>query len=242
MELQPITRRTFLKGLGVTLTGLVVAGCERSATTATPVNPLNELPITAPDGAIRRLWEGGQRFVSNQMIRPNQTMTRRKELTKGQKPFATIFSCVDSRVPPELIFDRGLGDLFVIRTAGHVLDRAALGSIQFGVEELAIPLIVVLGHSSCGAVKATVELTEKQGKAAGSIQYLVDYITPAVREAEELPGTLLDNTISVNIMRTVESLAESPIIKEAVEEGRVKILGARYDLTTGGSQGVISKP
>jgi len=113
--------------------------------------------VSSPDEALSWLVEGNERYAQARLERPNQGADRRAVLAQGQHPFATIFGCSDSRVPVELVFDRGLGDLFVVRTAGHVVDRAVLGSIQFGVKELEVPLIMVLGHEGCGAVAAAVD-------------------------------------------------------------------------------------
>src|SRR5688572_32698659 len=132
-----ISRRRFLQVSAVTTAGAVLAGCA-----AAPAATLNESPVATPDEALTRLMEGNQRYVGNKTVDPNQTSDRRVALTGEQHPFATIFSCVDSRVPPELVFDRGLGDLFVIRTAGQAVDDAVLGSLQFGVAELKIPLLM----------------------------------------------------------------------------------------------------
>src|SRR5215470_4201692 len=142
------TRRAFLRLAGATLAGAALTACAQSPMATTVAEP----PVTNPDEALARLQEGNQRYVALQATHPNQTGSRRSELAQSQKPFAIVFGCVDSRAAPELVFDRGLGDLFVIRTAGHVLDNAALGSIQYGVAELKIPLIMVLGHKRCGAV------------------------------------------------------------------------------------------
>ena len=154
-------------------------------------------------------------------------------MAQGQKPFAIVFGCVDSRVPPELVFDRGLGDVFVIRTAGQVLDDAGLGSIEFGVEELGIPLVMVLGHEKCGAVAATIEAVEHNAEAPGHIGALVEGIRPAVEQVKGQPGDLLDNAVRANVELTVRQLKTSPILAEALETGHIKIVGARYDLDTG---------
>jgi carbonic anhydrase len=140
---------------------------------------------------------------------------------------------VDSRVPPELVFDRGLGDLFVIRTAGQVIDTAVLGSLEFGVAELKIPLLMVLGHEKCGAVKATIETVEKGGTAEADIEALVNGIRPAVEHAKGEAGDLLDNAVKANVVAVVQKLKQSPILKEAIEQGKLTIVGARYDLDTG---------
>jgi len=140
---------------------------------------------------------------------------------------------VDSRVPPELVFDRGLGDLFVVRTAGQALDNAGLGSIEFGVEELNIPLVMVLGHQKCGAVAATIEVLEKKAEAHDQIRTLVELIKPAVEKVKNKPGDLLDNAIRANIALGVDKLKTTPILTEHLEKGKMKIVGAYYNLDTG---------
>jgi carbonic anhydrase len=225
-SLYRLSRREFLKASGLTAVSVTLAACA-------PTQVSTEAPVTNADEALQRLLEGNERYVANKSIDLNESQSRRVELAKGQNPFATIFSCVDSRVPPELVFDRGLGDLFVIRTAGQVVDNAVLGSLEFGVAELKIPLLVVLGHESCGAVKATVEAVENNATAEAEINWLVDGIRPAVEEAKTQSGDLLDNAVKANVFLTDERLKGSPILSEAVETGELKIVGARYDLNTG---------
>jgi carbonic anhydrase len=195
--------------------------------------PNPKASITTADEALHHLLEGNRRYSTNQAVHLNQTSPRRLEVAQGQHPFAIIFGCVDSRVPPEIIFDRGLGDLFVIRTAGHVIDRAALGSIEFGMLELNIPLIVVLGHERCGAVKATVESLAHHSQEPGQIEMLVEAISPAVEKAKSQPGDLVENAVRVNIELTVNSLKTSPVLADALTKSQLKIVGARYDLDTG---------
>ncbi len=189
--------------------------------------------MTNADEALQKLMEGNERYVANKSTDLNKSQSRRVELANGQSPFATIFSCVNSRVPPELVFDRGLGDLFVIRTAGHVIDHAVLGSLEFGVAELKIPLLMVLGHEKCGAVKATVEAVEHNATAEAEINWLVDGIRPAVEEVKGQSGDLLDNAVKANVSLTVERLKESAILSEALEKSELRIVGGRYDLDTG---------
>ena len=177
--------------------------------------------------------EGNKRYTSNMAFGGNETPGRRKVLAAGQKPFATIFSCVDSRVPPELVFDRGLGDLFVIRSAGEVVDKAILGSLEFGVAELKIPLLVVLGHEKCGAINATISTVKANGKAEGEIEYLVESLTPAVKKVLGTGGDELDKAVRTNVEMVVESLKASPILEEAIKAGTLKIVGARYALESG---------
>lgn len=202
--------------------------------------PIPEAPITSADEALQRLLEGNRRYSTNQATNLNQTPLRRIEVAQAQHPFAIIFGCVDSRVPPEIIFDRGLGDLFVIRTAGQVIDRAALGSIEFGVVELNIPLIMVLGHERCGAVKGTIESLEQHAPAPGQIELLVESIRPAVEKAKSQPGELLENAVRANIELTVSQLKGSPMLAEAIQKGQLKVVGARYDLDTGSVALIVS--
>jgi carbonic anhydrase len=225
-QLYRLSRRDFLRASGLTAASVTLAACA-------PAQLNVEAPVANADEALQRLKEGNERYVANKSIDLNESQSRRIELAKGQNPFATIFSCVDSRVPPELIFDRGLGDLFVIRTAGQVIDNAVLGSLEFGVAELKIPLLLVLGHEKCGAVKATVEAVENNGTAEAEINWLVDGIRPAVEVAKMQSGDLLDNAVKANVLLTVERLKRSSILSEALEKGALKIIGARYDLDTG---------
>lgn len=185
--------------------------------------------VTA-DQAMEKLMTGNKQFVGAKFGHPNQTTERRMELTSGQHPFATIVSCSDSRVPPEIIFDQGLGDLFVIRVAGNVIDDLALGSIEYAADHLSVPLIMVLGHEKCGAVTATVE----GGEAHGHLDAFMNAIKPAVEKAKALPGDRVDNAVIANVKMVVEQLQSSkPILAELVKEGKLKIVGARYDLDTG---------
>lgn len=225
-----LSRRDFLSLSGLAIAGLAVSACSPSAN---PLAPTAEPAISSPDEALQRLKEGNQRYVANKTVDPNQSENRRIELAQGQHPFATILGCVDSRVPPELVFDRGLGDLFVIRSAGQAIDRAVLGSIEYGAAELNIPLILVLGHEKCGAVKATVEAVENHTQAPGSIEYLVDAIEPAVERAKAQAGDLLDNAVRANVENNVAQLKESAILAGLLKDGKLQIVGGRYDLDTG---------
>ena len=223
-----LNRRHFLhlSGLAVSVT---LGACAAPIQSPLPV----EAPVQNPQEALDRLLAGNQRYAASQSLPLNESTQRRGEVAQGQHPFATIFSCVDSRVPPEMVFDRGLGDLFVIRTAGHVIDQAVLGSLEFGVAELKIPLLLVLGHAKCGAVNATLEAIEHHAEAPASIGYLVAGITPAIELAAEQPGDRLDNCIRANVTLTVERLHESPILAEAVAQGQLLIVGAHYNLDAG---------
>jgi carbonic anhydrase len=186
--------------------------------------------ITA-DQAMKNLMEGNTRFVSGNSIHPDQSIAdRRAELVTSQHPFAVIVTCSDSRIPPEIVFDQGLGDIFVVRTAGQVMDNVTLGTIEYAVAHLNVPLVLVLGHDSCGAVEATVS----GGEAPGHIASLVEAIKPAVDTAKGMKGDLLNNSIDVNTMNIVDELKSSqPILYPAVKEGKLEIVGARYHLDSG---------
>ena len=182
------------------------------------------------ESAQQKLIDGNKRYVNAKLSHPNQTDQRRTEVAKGQHPFAAIVSCSDSRVPPEIIFDQGLGDLFVIRLAGNILDDAALGSLEYAVEHLGVKYIMVLGHERCGAVDATV----KGGEVPGHISSLVKAIQPAVEKVKNQPGDLLDNAVRANVTMVVQQLKSSgPILEELVKKGDLAIAGARYDLDDG---------
>ena len=185
-----------------------------------------------PDNALRRLLQGNARFVADKSASDESTQ-RRIALASAQAPFATIFGCVDSRVSPELIFDQGLGDLFVIRTAGQVLDRAVLGSLEFGVAELGIKVLVVLGHERCGAVKAAMDVLEEQGTAPAEIEYLVEALAPAVEQGRRMGGDPWNQAVRAQISLVVNQLRQTPLLKNALAEGTLKIVGAYYDLETG---------
>ncbi|MFA6055540.1 MAG: carbonic anhydrase [Thermodesulfovibrionales bacterium] len=188
---------------------------------------------TAGDESLQKLMDGNKRYVEGTPINKDLGDTRRKEILKGQHPFATVITCSDSRVPPEHIFDQGLGDIFVIRVAGNVVDSIALGSIEYGTEHVQTPLLVLLGHSDCGAVKATLGA---KGAPEGNIGAIVKKIQPAVKKAKKKGGSneeVLETAIKENVMNVYGDVMKSPVIKELVHEGKLKIVAAEYDLATG---------
>ena len=192
----------------------------------------NEPSEVGADEALQRLLDGNARFVAG---KPNVRQTsdlieRRRALVQEQKPFAVILGCSDSRVPPELVFDVGLGDIFVIRTAGEVVDTIDVGSIEYAVEHLGTPLIVVLGHERCGAVNAAVT----GGNESGSIPAVLKAISAAVAETKGKSGDAIDNVVRANAIDIARHLATmGPIISPRVQSGKVKIVAARYDLDSG---------
>ncbi len=182
--------------------------------------------------ALKRLLDGNKRYAANKPTL-DESAQRRIEVAAGQKPFAAILSCVDSRVAPELVFDQGLGDLFVIRTAGQVLDKAVLGSLEFGVAELHITLLMVFGHEHCGAIKAAMDVLQKHGTAKADIEYLVEALAPAVEIGHRSGGDVWDNAVRAQINLLVKKLKHSPILDKAVKKGELLIVGAYYNLETG---------
>lgn len=179
---------------------------------------------------IQKLLDGNSRFAAGTAVKPNQNQKRRSELTSAQHPEAIVLSCSDSRVAPEIIFDQGLGDLFIIRTAGHVIDDIALASIEYAAEHLHVSVIIVLGHKSCGAVKATIDGHE----LPGHLNSLTKAIAPAVESALNQDGDLFENAIKNNIKDTVAKLKSSePILAELVKNNKLTVVGAYYDLDSG---------
>ncbi len=183
-----------------------------------------------PDGALQKLMEGNQRYIQQKRTFPDQARSRVVEVAQGQHPFATILACSDSRVAPEIIFDQGLGDLFDIRIAGNFIDDVVLGNMEYAALELGVPLLVILGHERCGAVKAALD-----GKAVpGHISTLVAAIKPAVDATKNREGDAWDNAVRANVKMNVNKLkSSSPILAAAVKAGQLKVVGARYDLDSG---------
>jgi carbonic anhydrase len=240
-----LSRREWLGVAGMAAAATVVAACgsrgKSSAPTAAVTVPAPpdfnaehaEPTIADPDAALKELMDGNKRFVDAQMVHPAQDPATRLRVSQGQRPFATILTCSDSRLPPEVIFDQGLGDLFVIRVAGNVVDPALLGSVEYSVVHLHAPLVLVIGHDRCGAVEATLENIQDNTTPHGDIAALVEAIKPAVPVAEERPGGLLDNTIRVNAEMSRDTIAKSSELEEPLKSGRLKVLAAYYGLDAG---------
>lgn len=187
-------------------------------------------PSATADQVLALLIEGNRRFVGGVATHPNQGVERRTELASGQHPRAVVVACADSRVSPELLFDQGLGDLFVIRNAGNLIDDHALGSIEYAVEHLHVPVVIVLGHARCGAVAAAVASHD----APGHIKSIVQTLQPAVAMAREKPGDVAANAARISAKLSAADLAQSqPIVGAAVRAGHVRVVAALYDLETG---------
>jgi carbonic anhydrase len=242
--------------LACCLIAITLPAANQLVTAADPTH--SNQPMVSPAEAISRLKEGNSRFTAGNMQHPHvssgertymgknsyenagaislgmsaeQAAKRRTELAKSQHPFAIILSCSDSRVPPEIVFDEGLGDLFIVRVAGNVLNDEGLGSIEYGVDVLGARLILVLGHQSCGAVDAAMKTVAAKGKAPGHIQSLVTAIKPVIVAT---PKGDLETMIKANVKHVVEALRSStPILKAKVDSGDVQVIGGYYSLDTG---------
>lgn len=236
-----ITRRAVMGGAvaGSTLAlapaaAFAAAGTQGVAPPA-PVGPDGKTTLTA-DQALALLKEGNRRFIADSPALGPISRQRRLAIAQSQAPFATLVSCSDSRVGPEQLFGRGLGELFIVRNAGNtVSSNQALGSLEYAVAVLGTPLVVVLGHERCGAVDAAVKVVKDNASFPGSIGRMVEPIIPAALAARS-DGTInLDNAIRANVRRTVEQLrnAVEPVLLEPQRQGRLKVVGAYYDLDTG---------
>jgi carbonic anhydrase len=183
------------------------------------------------------LLEGNARFATGKTTSPRRSPADFQQLAEGQAPFAVVVSCADSRVAPEILFDVGKGDIFVVRVAGNVIDGAGpvvKGSIEYAIAELNVPLIMVLGHTNCGAVKAAIKHIDARDSLPGAINDLVELIKPAVAQSKSEPGDPLDNAIRKNVTLGVERLKGlGPIVAPRVTEGKVKVVGGVYDLHSG---------
>jgi carbonic anhydrase len=223
-------RRTFLKLAGAGALSFRSLGRSRAAEIEAPPKPQN---VISPNAALERLMEGNGRYLEGKMKR-HDFIAERPALALGQNPFAGILGCADSRVGPEYAFDTSRGDLFVCRVAGNFADMPTIASFEYAVAVLGTPLILVLGHSKCGAVDAAVKAV-KDGKAfSGHIPSLIEAIRPAVKMAQDQPGDLLDNAIKQNILINVAKLKTTgPILNDAVEGGKLKVAGGLYSLDTG---------
>jgi carbonic anhydrase len=228
---KPVSRREFiwLSGLAAGAAGLALSTMGRAAD---PPRGGRDADTVLP-----QLLEGNKRFMNGELAHPRRKPEDFVPLAEGQAPLTAIVCCADSRVAPELIFDQGVGDLFVIRVAGNVITGAGAsvkGSIEYAVAELDVRLIVVLGHSQCGAVKAAIKHIDVKDALPGSISGLVDLIRPAVAAVKNKQGNILDNAIKANVEQGVERLKHlEPILASSVKKGTLKVIGAVYDLHSG---------
>jgi carbonic anhydrase len=222
-----LSRRNSLKFVaGAIGTGILAA--RAGAELAAPQPVIAESAMN-PDKALTLLTEGNERFVENKRKYPNQEWTRITEVAPSQAPFAAILGCADSRVPAEIVFDRGFGDIFVCRVAGNVATPEEIGSLEFAALVLGVKVIMVLGHERCGAVKAAIQ----GGELPGDIGSLTEAILPAVESSKNQAGDPVENAVKANVRLQANRLKASPVLNQLIEEGKLKIVGGHYDLDTG---------
>ena len=222
-----LSRRNSLKFVaGAIGTGILAARAGADLAAPAPAIAQNDL---TPDTALKQLMDGNKRFVDRKRQSPNQDLPRLLEVAISQKPFAAILGCADSRFPSEIIFDQGLGDLFVCRVAGNVATPEEIGSLEFGTLVLGAKVLVVIGHKRCGAVDATI----KGAQVPGQIGSLLDAIRPAVESSKGQSGDRLDNASKANVVLQANKLKASPVISKLIEENKLKVVGGYYDLDTG---------
>ncbi|MTJ08873.1 carbonic anhydrase [Anabaena sp. UHCC 0253] len=221
-----LSRRNLLQiGTGIISAGVAVAV---SSHLITPEPAVAQNNISA-DEALQLLMDGNDRFANRKRRYGNQGSTRLREVAKGQKPFASILGCADSRVPAEIVFDQGLGDLFVCRVAGNIATPEEIGSLEFGSLVLGAKVIMVLGHERCGAVDATI----KGAQVPGQIGSLLEAIKPGVEKSQGQPGDRLENACKANILVQIDNLKASPVLLELIKLNKLQIVGGYYDLDTG---------
>jgi carbonic anhydrase len=207
------------------MAGLAVLLCSLPA-----MEILAQQPAVTADSALAELKAGNEHHVAKQYQHPHETAARQRELTSGQHPHATVLACADSPVSPEILFDQGLGDLFVVRVAGNVASDDELASIEYAAEHLSVPLVVVLGHQKCGAVTAAVD----GGEAPGHLPALMKLLAPAVDKSKGMAGDRVDNAVRLNVQQVVAQLQGShPILGELVSKGKMRVVGGVYSLDTG---------
>jgi carbonic anhydrase len=230
----PISRRQLLRK-GVLAGAVASAVSARSALSGLAATDPG--PARSPAEVLRALMEGNKRFMSGQTTAPRRQPSDFAATAAAQRPQAVIVGCADSRVPPEILFDLGIGDLFVVRVAGNVVGGSGVvvkGSIEYAVAELSVPVIMVLGHSGCGAVKAALKHIQSSDQLPGAIRGLVDLLRPVVTRVAGRPGDPLENAIRANVVASVERLKGlTPILAPAVEKGTLHVVGAVYDLRSG---------
>lgn len=222
-----LSRRTLFKfGAGAIGTGVLTAGLGSNLLAPEKASAKDRL---TPDEALQELLDGNERFVKRKRKNPNQTYSRLVEVAKTQNPFASILGCADSRVPSEIVFDQGIGDLFVCRIAGNIATTQQIGSLEFGSLVLGSKVIMVMGHERCGAVDAAI----KGAQVPGQIGSLLEAIKPNIENLKGEPEEQLENACKANILAQVKKLTSSPVLSELIKAEKLKIVGSYYDLDTG---------
>lgn len=222
-----INRRQLLQVGAVSSAGFLFPGLFRQS--RAEAKTLKKDLLTDPDLALQALMEGNQRFSQHHPSYPHQTRIRVEEVAQTQHPFATVLSCADSRVPVEILFDQGVGDIFDVRVAGNIVTPEVLGSLEYAIELLETPVLIVLGHERCGAVTAAVQ----NNPLPGDISTFVQAILPAVEQSKGQPGDLVENAVGQNVKHQLEQIKQSDLVVNRLNAGSLKLVGSRYDLDTG---------
>lgn len=229
-----VTRRQFVQMTGLTA---AATGCSPVAADGAQKKAAATKPRRDPESVLANLQAGNTRFVKGELAHPRRNPRDFTALAERQAPLAVVIGCSDSRVSPELIFDVGVGELFVVRVAGNVVTGTGAmvkGSIEYAVEELGVQLVVVLGHSNCGAIKAAIKHIDDRDSLPGALGQLVDIIKPAVSDARGQKGNKVENVMKANVRRGVQGLmALKPFLAERVRKDTLKVVGASYDLRDG---------
>ncbi|MEH2141064.1 carbonic anhydrase [Nostoc sp.] len=221
------SRRSLFKfGAGAIGTGVLTAGLSSNLLAAEKKSVKDDI---TPDKALQELLDGNERFAKRKRRNPDQSYSRLVEVAKGQKPFASILGCADSRVPSEIVFDQGLGDLFVCRIAGNIATTQQIGSLEFGSLILGSKVIMVVGHERCSAVQAAI----KAAPVPGQIGSLLEAIKPSVESTKEQSGDKVENACKANILAQIKKLESSSVLSELIKAEKLKIVGGYYDLDTG---------
>lgn len=196
--------------------------------------------MISPQEALNKLIEGNKRFANDSSIHPNRCAETKNALLKQQKPFVAVLSCSDSRVPIEIIFDAGLGDIFAVRTAGHVLSKEVIGSLEYAVKSLGVKLIIILGHENCGAVNTAIQTYRNKGynDLSENLQSIMNHLYPAIEKVEDKNGgtdnEFLNSAVKSNIYYQLEDLKKKDIyIAQKIQSGEIALVGAMYSLSTG---------
>jgi len=222
-----VSRRNIIKfGAAAIGTSVVTAGIGSKLLFPEPVVANNNI---TPDAALKLLMEGNKRFTSGKSRRTNQTLANLRAVAASQKPFAAILSCADSRVPSEILFDRGFGDLFICRVAGNIVTPEETGSLEFGTLVLGAKVLLVMGHKKCGAVDATI----KGAQVPGQIASLLDAIKPGITKIDPKKANQLEAAIKANVVYQVGKIQESPVISQLVKDGQLKVVGGYFDFDSG---------
>ncbi|MGF1553843.1 MAG: carbonic anhydrase [Paracoccaceae bacterium] len=231
-----LSRRAVLSGgAALAATPALAQQAHETVYVPTPVPVEDGFAALTPDEALALLIEGNEAFLAGKIANPDTSPSRRLELAKGQAPFVAYVTCSDSRVPPELLFGRGLGELFIIRNAGNTLDTVAIGSVEYAVALLKVPLVVVMGHESCGAVQAAMAVVEENATFPGAIGTMVEPIIPAVLASRGGEGDATEAAVRQNVRRQVTYLRQEAeyMLLDPQARGTLKVGGAYYDLDEG---------